>query len=160
MAPKDGLFGCCCPQKFSGKSNTLGHFENLNFFAGSLPVGDAVACSSSFLGDIALLPSSGSDPFASLAKFVKGDLSTWAGSAPHAKGLSEAAGIVNKIYDSKRVSEDGFNGLVSESVRCTIDGGFTDGTGIANAVASGATDIVVILNMTDSNVPRELFELF
>merc|ERR1711879_618482 len=57
-------------------------------------------------------------------------------------------------------SEESFNALVSESVRCTIDGGFTDVTGIANAVAAGATDLVVILNMTDSEVPSGLLKLF
>merc|ERR1712187_670515 len=98
----------------------LGHFENLNFFAGSLPVGDAVACSSSFLGDIAVLAPTGdseeeSNPFAELAKLVNGDLSTWAGSAPHAEGMSQAADVVNTIYTSKRVREDNFNSLVSES---------------------------------------------
>merc|ERR1711953_674347 len=49
---------------------------------------------------------------------------------------------------------------VSDSVRCTIDGGFTDVTGVANAVAAGATDLAVILNMTDSEVPSGLFKLF
>jgi len=158
---KNGFFGCCCIQKFSGESAALGNFANFNDFAGSLPVGDVVACSSSFLGDFALLPSDGgSDPFTQLAAFVKGDLSTWAGAAPHADGLAKAVDIVNKIYDSKSVSEDNFNALVPISVRCSIDGGFTDVTGIAHAVAAGANDLVVVLNMTNTDVPDELFNLF
>lgn len=159
--PKSGFFGCCCPQKFSQNSSALGHFENLSFFAGSLPVGDAVACSSAFLGDIATLPSvEDSNAFAELAMRVNGDLSTWAGSATHAKGLSGAFDAVNNIYSAKRVREESFDTLVSQSLRCTIDGGFTDATGIANAVGAGATDLVAILNMTNSNVPEGLFDLF
>merc|ERR1712176_1333508 len=43
---------------------------------------------------------------------------------------------------------------------CTIDGGFTDGTGIANAVAAGAKNLVVITNRTNSEEPTPIIDLF
>jgi len=160
--PKDGLFGCCCQQQFKDTTATLGEVANFDNFAGSLPLGDVMACTSSFLGDIALLPGSGvEDPFQKVASTLNGDLSSWAGSASHARGLSQAFSVVDdQIYRSKRVTQKSFDGLVSNAVLCTIDGGFTDETGIANAVAAGATELVVIQNMTEDEEPSRIFELF
>jgi len=92
FGPCEGIFGCCHSQTFKGTTAPVGSFKSFNDFPGYLPLADVVACSSSFLGDIAVLPSSGSgtDPFETLAETANGDLSTWAGSAAHKHGLTKA----------------------------------------------------------------------
>merc|ERR1712107_114187 len=98
----EGLFGCCHTQTFSGVTSPLQTFKNFNDFAGYIPLAEAVACSSSFLGDIAMVSSeeSHTDPFAQLAELANGDLSTWAGSAAHEQGLANASDLVDNIYSS------------------------------------------------------------
>merc|ERR1712232_111537 len=162
---REGILGCCHTQLFKGTTAPVGSFKNFNDFPGYLPLAEVVACSSSFLGDIAVLPSSGSgtDPFETLAESTNGDLSTWAGSAAHEQGLTKASALVGNLYSSRRVTQQAFDGLVENSVRLTIDGGFTDVSGIANAVAAGATDIVSIVNLTGSDeavVPKQVIDLF
>jgi len=159
--PGDGLFGFCHQQRFSGETAPLGHMDNFNFFGGSLTLGEVISCSSSFMGDIAMLPQTDeSDPFQTLARAVNGDLSTWAGSGAHAQGVTEPLAVVNEIYEQGRVKTRNFDSLVSNGVRCTIDGGFTDATGIANAVAAGAKNLVVISNRTNSEEPTHVIDLF
>ena len=49
------------------------------------------------------------------------------------------------------------DGLAKDAVRGLADGGYTDDTGIAHAVASGATEIVSVLDLTPMMMNQDQF---
>jgi len=161
--PVPGILGWCSTERHSGESEPLERFANFNYFAGHLPIGDVMACTSSFLSDIAWLPrGSGLDPFEQLVALANGNFATYAGDGAHAKGLTDAVDLVREIFSSG-VNKTRFDSLRQQNVTCTFDGGFTDVTSIAAAVAAGATEVVAFLNTTGTDQPvpdAALFDLF
>jgi hypothetical protein len=156
---------CCCPQKVSGSSSALGNFSHLVEGAGELPLSIVVGASSAFLGLLAMAPQRGCfDPLSLLSEKLNVDTAIWATSGKDFQGASI---LVNKLYVKGAVTKKEFDMLSSKAVHALIDGAFTDNTGIAHAVATGATEVVSLVNITedgfsfsDTAGPEDLFRLF
>jgi len=75
-------------------------------------------------------------------------ISTFATSAPEGRAFSVAQDMmpnIAKAYTNKTFFEE----LAGMTLAPIVDGGFTDNTGIAHAVAAGATEVVVLLQWYD-----------
>jgi len=129
---------------------------NLERFAGALPVIGAVAASSAFIGSGLML-----GPLVAQAEsFISAQLTPWVSSAPGGRAFKEADELVGDLRGAGGVSQEAIERLASAVVRGVIDGGFCDGTGIAEAVAAGADEVVVLLNSNATNDPTYVDILF
>mmetsp|Transcript_111422 Transcript_111422/g.347297 ORF Transcript_111422/g.347297 Transcript_111422/m.347297 type:complete len:323 (+) Transcript_111422:550-1518(+) len=147
-----GCFVPFCAGTHSATSMPLGRFSNFSADPGSLPLAAAVGSSSSFLGGFLL-----SGLAVTIKSALGGVFPLWASSAPAGEAFATAQRLVNGIGSSGRPgSPQVCDELADQSVRALIDGGYTENTGIAHAVASGATDVTSFL----STEPEALFSLF
>lgn len=144
--------------EFAAESSRLGADFGRNFVqdAGMLPVSRVLAASSAFMGSIV---SSGPLP-ERITSLLSGDFTPWASSAPSGKSFSVADTIVRGLAGRGGVSRHSTSALASVAVHGVIDGGFTDGTGISQAVAAGAVDVLAILNSNSINDPLYIQRLF
>jgi len=140
--------------KMSDNSPPLGNFSNLVKGAGSLPLSAVVGASSAFLGNSVLNPHQGVEAF--IAGALDGDMAIW---APNGAFL-EGRALVDDIFMRKRVRREDCEALASNAVCALVDGAFTDNTGIAHAVATGATEVVALIDLTPSDDPTDLLKLF
>merc|ERR1711972_707042 len=81
----------------------------------------------------------------------------WQGSGAGPASFSEAEDLVLGLTSPASVNQTSVNQLADISVNATVDGGFSDTTGIAYAVAAGSTEVVAYLNY---NTPDHLAHLF
>lgn len=99
-----------------------------------LPLAQAVATSSAFLGSLVL-----SRSYTWLvSNLFHGQLSVWADTAAEGQAISSATKLLDGI---KHANQAGVAEVAAAGVFCLGDGGFTDGTGIASAVAAGAREV-------------------
>ena len=106
--------------------------------SGRLPVARCAAASSAVLAASAL------SRVASLTAAELGaEVAVWMGR----EGFGEAQQVVQRLLQGSEAWQE----VVEQGVRGLMDGGFSDGTGIAMAVASGAREVVVVLNSYSSN---------
>jgi len=131
-------------------------FRSLMRDAGKLPVSRVVGASSAFLGTAATL---GPVP-AQAEALLSASLTPWISSAPEGRAFHEADELIATVKKGQESLPFALNGLANGAVRGVIDGGFCEGTGIAEAVATGADEVVVILNSNASNNPYFVQLLF
>merc|ERR1712151_683289 len=144
-----GSVPCCQPQKFAAESSPPDIEGSIQECAGMLPVAEVCAASSAVAGFAALegldlellLP--GCDPL-----FPSGlQVAPWISNAPDGKALTQGNALVEKLFKQDHVSQELLDELAAGCVRGVVDAGFTDGTGIAKAVAMGATRVTALLNL-------------
>jgi len=143
---------CFCSSNHRAKSQPLGDFSNLTAAAGSLPLCQTVGCSSAFLGGFLL-----NDIVAKIKSALHGAFPLWASNASEGKAFEAAEKIVETIRNSGRPATlQQCDDLADLGVRALIDGAYTENTGIAHAVASGATDVTAFI----STELEQLFGMF
>lgn len=116
---------------------------------GVLPVVQTVAASSAVFGSAI-----GSFAFSEIAAQLTAEVAVWIGT----KGFEAA----DELYDTlqSHVDADLISELGKTAFHALIDGGFSDGTGIAQAVSAGASEVVVVLNSFSTNQPEYVAQLF
>ncbi|CAE8637539.1 unnamed protein product [Polarella glacialis] len=143
----------------SACSGTLGSDlsnGSVSQFAGMLPIARAAAASSAFVGS-ALLYGELADEVQTL---LHAGATPWISSASHGRAFDTAENAVGRLRGFGGVNRDSIHELASLAVHGVIDGGFTDGTGISQAVAAGADNILVVLNSGSTNDPAYVEMLF
>eukprot|EP00913_Durusdinium_trenchii_P022092 g20760.t1 len=117
--------------------------------SGQLPIARTVAASSAFFGsaiDSVLL--------SEISAQLSADVAVWVGET----GFEAAEHIREELQshvDSQAISQ-----LAQIAFHALLDGGFTDGTGVAQAVAAGSSEVVAVLNSFSSNQPEYVAQLF
>ena len=115
-----------------------GPFNNRK--AGMLPVSRVAAASSAFLGGACVAGWVAAEATA----LVGLDLVPWASNAPGGRSFSAANALVAQLRHD--TGQQAIDALAAAAVHGVIDGAYTEGTGVATAVAAGATELVVLLN--------------
>jgi len=143
---------------------------------GSLPIWGPVAASSAFIG---LAPVFGADITHLLADLNHADITPWVSRAPGGASFQSASELVADMRKPFGVSKRSIDALAAGAVHGVIDGGYSDGTGLGQALAEGAEEVLVVLNSgvttspfylevlckdgpnrTDPFFPKELLPLF
>jgi hypothetical protein len=75
-----------------------------------------------------------------------------AANKPAAEAFGAARGMVADLRKTQAISKDKLDSIAQAGVYGFIDGGYTDNTGIINAVAAGATELYVWLDTGPSNL--------
>jgi len=116
---------------------------------GAFPVVQTVAASSAVFGSAI-----GGFVFSEIAAQLTAEVAVWIGT----KGFEAA----DELYDTlqSHVDADLMSELGKTAFHALIDGGFSDGTGIAQAVSAGASEVVVVLNSFSTNQPEYVAQLF
>lgn len=116
---------------------------------GAFPVVQTVAASSAVFGSAI-----SGFVFSEIAAQLTAEVAVWIGT----KGFEAA----DKLYDTlqSHVDADLMSELGKTAFHALIDGGFSDGTGIAQAVSAGASEVVVVLNSFSTNQPEYVAQLF
>jgi len=138
-APVPGL-----EHKASEPTSSLGaDFANhgLTRHVGKLPVTRLAACSSAFIGAACV-----DETAAEITALVGGNVCPWASNAPDGQSFAHANALVEALGKIGGADQKSVDGLAAAGVHSLIDGQYTDGTAIANAIAAGATDVVAVLN--------------
>lgn len=117
--------------------------------SGQLPVAQTVAASSAVFGS-----SIDSFVFSEIAAQISADFAVWLGTAGF-----EAADQLHAALQS-RVDTELMSALGDTALHALIDGGFSDGTGIAQAVSAGASEVTVVLNSFSTNDAEYVAQLF
>jgi len=147
------------------KSSSLGPdlAKNGNTQAvGMLPVSRVAAASSAFLGGVCVE----SGLIAEATALINGNLAPWASDAPNGQSFAAASALVAKLQSKGGVDQQSLDALATSGVHAVIDGVYTDGTGVANAVAAGASEITILLNSIANTsaaslaTPNKLVALF
>lgn len=138
---------CCCGPTVMSSCSEAANSDHLEEDAGMLPVSGIVAASSAFLGEIVRYPSILKD----IPALIDAQFTPWVSQAPEGRAFSEASALVDSLFKRDCVSQQSINSLASNAVRGVIDAGFTDGTGIAQAVAEGSLEILSFLNLDSTN---------
>ena len=117
--------------------------------SGTLPVVQTVAASSAVFGSAI-----DSFLFSEIAAEISADVAVWLG----VEGFHAA----DELHESVQSRVDGLvmSQLAGTAFHALIDGGYTDGTGIAQAVSSGASEVVVVLNSFSINQAEYVLQLF
>lgn len=164
-----GFFGSWCgcggPVEVAvggGGGGAVDSFSNFEVGAGAFPLADVVGASSAFLGGLHLeWPKKDSGLFAQISELLGADMSMWISTAAaDGQGFARAHALVDELFRTRRVTRAQFDGLAAAGLLSVIDGCFTDCTGVAHAVAGGATEVIVLLDHTSSGAPVSLLRLF
>ncbi|KAL1507744.1 hypothetical protein AB1Y20_007356 [Prymnesium parvum] len=119
---------------------------------GMQPIARVVSASSAFMGCAALF-----GPLASeLQALISGDVTPWISSSADGRSFDNADALVQALKSG--VSQGAVNALASTGVHGVIDGGYTDNSGVANALVAGATEITVVLNSGAAESLSYLFQ--
>lgn len=127
--------------------------------AGKLPVVGVASASSAAAG---IAPALGLLAGEGLA-LVDGDLTPWVSNALDGSSFAQGAKLVSKLKTMNGVT--GINhwsikALADAQVHGLIDGGYTDDPGLAQAVAAGADEVLVLLNSNATNNPFHVAMMF
>jgi len=125
-----------------------GAHGNIMKYSGKLPVARVTSASSAFLGGAAVLGSLVGDIQAIIGD---ADMSPCISTATNCVALDVANTLIkqleynesHRLFGIPNASVDEF---AKAAVHGVIDGGYSDNTGIANAVAAGADEVVVVVN--------------
>jgi len=110
--------------------------------AGRFTVVDASSASSAALGGTALEPS-----FNFLNNFVRASLVPWmSNNALGGSAFAAGNSLVTGLSRSANRAISGLEVLAASQLHGAIDGGYTDDTSIAQAIASGANEVVAFLH--------------
>eukprot|EP00927_Polykrikos_kofoidii_P035543 TRINITY_DN30100_c0_g1_i1.p1 TRINITY_DN30100_c0_g1~~TRINITY_DN30100_c0_g1_i1.p1 ORF type:complete len:624 (+),score=90.95 TRINITY_DN30100_c0_g1_i1:47-1873(+) len=134
--------------KPSGESTPLVAFGgNFTASGGATPLINAVSASSAFLGNWAV----GGRLEQEVAALLGAEFTPWAVSEGGSKAFQQAGDLIKRLVGPFGVNTKSVDALADAKIRGVVDAGFTDGTGIAHAVAAGATDVLVVLNSNATN---------
>lgn len=153
----------------------------------NLPLVDAVSSSSAFLGLVLILPffdakdlKTLSDHLANLVaslpfldtefqehlasnifKFLTFDWTMWCMTASSSSSaFRDANELVEDVRDSGgKLSPKGFKNLAQQRLMGLADGTYTDNSGIAHAVSSGAQEIIYLGLTSSGDMARDLYRL-
>lgn len=114
--------------------------------AGQLPVSDVASASSAAAGIAPVLGLLADEALA----IIDADLTPWASNTAGGASFGTAIELVQRLKDFGGVSQDSMNALAAAKVHGLIDGGYTDDTGLANVVAAGANEVVLLLDSSSS----------
>jgi len=128
----------------NGKSLNGGGVPFTDFYAsafeksaGRVPVSSAAASSSAFLGSLPLeVPELTEQGCASVA--------VWTTGAPNGKSFEEASKLREEMFHGRYLSDKTAAAVARSGLQPLIDGSANDITGIANAVAVGATEVLSV----------------
>lgn len=87
------------------------------------------------------------------------DLVPWISNAPDGKAFSVANALQNNLRKDG-ISNKSVDALAVFAVHGVIDGAYTDNTALANAIAGGADEVVVVMNSDSKDNPVDLQLLF
>lgn len=119
-------------------------------YAGTLPLVKVVAASSAFLG-----AASTSDATDVVQDMVSSQFAVWTTSPTNGASFSDAESTISSLTNAGEVTSTTLKALSKKGIHSIIDGGYTDNTGIAHAIAAGADEVVTFL----VDVP-DFFNLF
>jgi len=119
---------------------------------GQLPIWGVVSASSAALGSAAVL---GFDD-AEAEALIHADVTPWVSAAADGAAFTSAQDLVHELSKPFGISQASIEDLALHAVHGVIDGGFSDGTGIAHAVAAGSDEVLAIMN---SNATQGAFYL-
>jgi len=147
----------CCPAKNSATSSPLASSFKATFEegAGKLPVASCVAASSAFLASSFAYGNDKTD-------YIEGALNAYfmppvaSTSAPEAS-FKVGADLLNGFTAAGTVTQASVDGLASKGVFWLADGGCTDISGIALAVANGAAEIFAVTMDCNKTTPQTGF---
>jgi hypothetical protein len=132
------------PQASYGPVDTLDFADSaLVKNTGSLPLWGVCAASSAFAG---AAPVYGRPIEELLAHFDNADLTPWVSNAPNGASFSHGNALVKQLEKPFGVSRRSIDDLAASAVHGVVDGGYSDGTGLGVAVASGAEEVLLVLN--------------
>jgi hypothetical protein len=130
---------------------------NLEDDAGKLPISEIASASSAAAAWIAMTPG-----LKKIPDMIGSNLTPWVCTADGGQAFSEASRLVAAIPTP--VTDQALQAVARNSVRGLADAGLTEGTGVGQAVAEGATDIVAFMNLSSSSGeyddPSFLLKLF
>lgn len=131
-----------------------GAHGNIAKFSGLLPVARVTAASSAFLGGAAILGDLVGDLESTIGN---ADFAPWISTAPDGLAFEVANTLIKQLEynESHRwigIPNKSVDDFAKAAVHGVIDGGYSDNTGIANAVASGVGEVVVILNSNATGI--------
>jgi len=127
---------------------------SINRFSGKLPLARAVAASSAFIGN-AIVSGFWADELQAL---LDADVTPWVSAVSEGETFQAGREAVNALHHG--VCRESVERLASVAVHAVIDGGFTEGTGLAQAVAAGAEEVLVVLNSYSVNDPSYVEQMF
>jgi len=110
---------------------------------GALPLTQVVSSSSSFVGGVI------TNGMYLLAYTSCIDVTTFVTGAPNGQGFSIAQDDIIPNIDDCFANATKFQEVVQGSTTAIVDGGYTDNTGVSNAVSAGATEVVSFLQWYD-----------
>mmetsp|Transcript_55360 Transcript_55360/g.118048 ORF Transcript_55360/g.118048 Transcript_55360/m.118048 type:complete len:585 (+) Transcript_55360:195-1949(+) len=125
-------------------------------FSAALPVVEVAAASSAFLGEACTM----GDIVAEAEDFIDFDLTPWVSNVTSGNAFKEAEKTVTGFEHFGGVTAGSATSAAMVATRGLVDGGLTDGTGIGQAAAAGASEIVAVLNCNASIDPFYLQLLF
>lgn len=112
--------------------------------SGALPLTQAVAASSSFLGGICT-----SDATDLAQELVGTHFEVWTATTGGGDAFTQAQASVQGLSSKNDVSRTSLQALSAQGLHAVIDGGYTDNTGIAHAIAVGANEVVSFVVSVD-----------
>jgi len=144
--------------KFSAESGKLGlkFAENVEEYAGKLPISRVVAASSAFMADAATR----GFLIERIVSWLSTDFTPWISSASEGEAFNIAQELVDGLAHRGGINQHSTDDLASQEVHGLVDAGFTDGTGISQALAAGASDVLAVLNSFDTNDAEYVQRLF
>jgi hypothetical protein len=123
-----------------------------------LPIASVATASSAFGGAASVL---GLAPNIFLARLNHAALTPWVSRAQGGASFRSADQLIAQMKTPFGLSKYQIHEAASGALHGVIDGGFSEGTGLAHAVVSGAREVVVLLNSHSlpSNGPPFFLEL-
>merc|ERR1719362_12818 len=144
--------------RFRAESDRLGlkFAENIEEYAGKLPISRVVAASSAFLASAAI-----SDFLIErIVAWLSSDFTPWISSASDGEAFSVAQQLVHGLAHRGGINQHSTDDLALQEIHGLVDTGYTDGTGISQALAAGASEVLAVLNSFDTNDAEYVQRLF
>jgi hypothetical protein len=136
---------------YTSESSPLDAFDFsdgvLSTQVGRLPVADAASASSAAMG---IAPVLGILVDEALALVGDADLTPWFTNTAHSESLYQGSRLVGGFTQPDAINHTSVDDLATLKLHGLIDGGYTDDTGLANVVAAGATEVLVLLDSNSS----------
>jgi hypothetical protein len=117
---------------------------------GSLPIWGVATASSAFAG---AAPVFGHLANEALAYLNHADITPWSSRAPDGASFVAAEELIAGMKSPFGVSRRSVDAAAADAIHGVIDGGYSDGTGLGIAVASGAQEVLLVLNSGPTDRP-------
>jgi len=131
-----------------------GAHGNIMKYSGKLPVARVTSASSAFLGGAAILGALAADLQAIIGD---ADMTPWISTAPNGQAFDRANTLIKQLeYNETHrligISKKSVDDFAEAAVHGVIDGGYSDNTGVAHAVAAGADEVVLVVNSAATGI--------